>query len=126
MTARYGLPDHLIEPTAYAVIVAWKAATKTSPDRTEEFEGRPLHTLKGLWRVRVRNGWHADLLSAEDARELLRVVSDGIKINSEWLGSIDMVFFENAFPNAIDLDLKAEEVLMTLQDIASSSGSVAA
>jgi hypothetical protein len=125
MTARYGLPDHLIEPTAYAVRVAWEASKDRDPDWAEEFEGRSVYTLTALWTVRVDNQIHADLLSPQYARELLRVVQDGIAINGNWLQSPMAVCFESAFPSALDLDLKAEEILMTLQDIASTA-SVAA
>lgn len=125
MTARYGLPDHLIEPTAYAVRIAWEAAKTSEPDWNEETIWSPLHTLKALWAVRVDNQIHADLLSPDYARELLRVVEDGIRLNAAWLGNVNLVCFENAFPCALDLDLRAEEILMTLQEIASSA-SVAA
>jgi hypothetical protein len=125
MTARYGLPDHLIDSVAHAVTVAWASATAEGPDWSEEFEGRPLHTLKALWWVRVDKGWHADLLSPEYARELLRVVQDGIEINAGWLKDTATVCFDPNFPAYLDLDLHAEEVVMTLQDIANSA-SVAA
>jgi hypothetical protein len=124
MTARYGLPDHLIEPTAYAVRIAWEAA-RAKPDWSQNVGRTPLHTLKALWWVRVEKQDHADLLSPEDARGLLRVVEDGIETNAAWLKSPMAVCFESAFPCALDLDLKAEEVLMTLQEI-SGSASVAA
>jgi hypothetical protein len=120
VTAAYGLPDHLIDPVAYAVRVAWEAANSEGPNWDEEFKGRPVYTLKALWCVRVDQGVHADLLSAGEARELLRVVEDGIRVNAKWLQSPMAVCFESAFPAALDLDLKAEEVLMTLQDIANS------
>lgn len=120
MTAAYGLPDHLIEPLAQAVRTAWADSVAKGPDWTEEFEGRPLHTLKALWQVRVAQGWHEDLLSPEDARELLRVVQDGIEVNAGWLKDVSTVCFDPRFPSYLDLDLRAEEMVMTLTDIVNS------
>jgi hypothetical protein len=121
MTARYGLPDHLIEPVAHAVKVAWVSTIGREPDWTEEFNGRPLHTLKALWAVRVENEIHADLLTPEYARELLRVVEDGIRINANWLKDTMTVCFDPNFPAYLYLDMRAEEISATLQEIANSA-----
>jgi hypothetical protein len=125
MTACYGLPDHLIGPVAHAVRTAFASSLGTDPDGIEEFDGRPLHTLKALWWVRVDNEIHADLLSPEYARELLRVVQDGIEVNAGWLKDVSTVCFDPSFPSYLDLDLRSEEILMTLTEIARSA-SVAA
>lgn len=125
MTARYGLPDHLIDPVAHAVRTAFASSVAAGPDWSEEFDGRPLHTLKALWWVRVDNEIHADLLSPEYARELLRVVQDGIEANAGWLTDVSTVCFDPRFPSYLDLDIRSEEILMTLTEIARSA-SVAA
>ena len=118
MTAAYGLPDHLLDPVAHAVETAWRGSVAAGPDWAEEFDGSPLHTLKALWFVRIRDGVHEGLLKPDEARELLRVAEDGIEVNAARLTNVSDALFAPDFPAALGLDLRAEEILMTLIDIA--------
>lgn len=120
MTAAYGLPDHLFTPIAYAVQVAWE----NSIPGEREVLGRDLHTLTGLWAVRVENEIHTDLLTPEYARELLEVVKIGIKDTIEWMEPGDR-YFDNEYAAALDLDFASEEIVASLEDIVSTA-SVAA
>ncbi len=112
MTAAYGLPDHLFAPVETAVEMAWM----NSIPGNATFQGRDLHLLVDLWRVRVENEVHTDLLYPQYARELLAVITPAILLNGQ---------NPNSCESAQELDIHAEELIMTLQDIASSS-SVAA
>jgi hypothetical protein len=118
MTAAYGLPDHLIDPAAYAVRVAWDDARTRRPDWSVEFEGTPLHTLTALWWVRVENEIHTDLLSPSYVRGLLRVVEVGVEINALAIQDTGTACFRDDFGAALALDLRAEELILTLQDLA--------
>ncbi len=122
VTARYGLPDHLLAPVALAVKIAWDGARKGKPDWTEEVNGTPVHTVKALWSVRVLPGheWHADLLTPAYAQELLRVVESGIEINARKITDVGNACFDPDFPAHLELDLRAEEIVASLQEIAVS------
>jgi hypothetical protein len=118
MTARYGLPDRLFNPIAFAVRLAWE----TSAPNEAFHNGTDVQTITALWKVRVSKDRHTDLLAPWEAEELLRVVQDGIEANAAWL-SVGDRYFEDDFQDALDLELYSEEIVASLTEII-VSGSV--
>lgn len=119
MTAAYGLPDHLFVPIETAVKTAWMLS---SPGRAT-YGRQDLHTVTALWVVRVENEVHTDLLTPAYARELVAVITPAIMHNAERLEGLTP--FDPDYLNVAGLDIHAEEVIMTLWDIATSTSLVA-
>lgn len=102
MSARYGLPDHLIDLTGSVITeLAVNIFDPTEPD---------LLDLAWSWADRVEDGDHEDLLTADDAGELLKL----FKACVEYV-------YGNPSNYALDiaLALHAEELLTFLKDVAS-------
>jgi hypothetical protein len=119
MTARYGLPDRLFNPIAFAVRIAWE----TSSPNEAFYNGTDVQTITALWKIRVSKDRHTDLLAPWEAGELLRVVQDGIEANAAWL-SVGDRYFEDDFQDALDLELYGEEIVASLTEITVSESLV--
>lgn len=65
MTARYGLPDHLID--LVGAVITELGVTIIEPTEPE------LYALVWNWSDRVDDGDHEDLLSSHDAAQLLKI-----------------------------------------------------
>lgn len=104
MTARYGLPDHLIDVVGSAVTeIAVHIATR----------GTEAYDLAWSWADRVDDGDHEDLLTPEDAKSLhavMKEVAEYIYTNPPTDYAVDVAFAQYA-----------DEILRFLSDVVSPS-----
>jgi hypothetical protein len=101
MSARYGLPDHLIELVGATV-------TELAVNIVEPTDGET-YALVWLWSDRVEDGDHLDLLTAAEAAQLLKVFKTCVEY-----------VYTNPSDYALDIALAihADEILTFLQDVA--------
>ncbi len=109
MSARYGLPDHLIDLVGSVI-------TELAVNVIEPADGEA-YALAWLWSDRVDDGDHEDLISAVDAAQLLKL----FKVCVEYV-------YTNPSDYALDIALAihADELLTFLQDVSSQGSAVAA
>lgn len=102
MSARYGLPDHLIELVGSTItdLAAHIFDHRVSPE---------LFALAWNWSDRVMDGDHEDLLTQDDAGQLLKIFE----------GCVEYVY-ANPSDYALDLALAvhADEILTFFREVA--------
>lgn len=101
MSARYGLPDHLIDLVGSVI-------TELAVNVIEPTDGEA-YALAWLWSDRVDDGDHEDLISAIDAAQLLKIFRTCVEY-----------VYSNPSDYAVDIALAihANEILTFLQDVA--------
>ncbi len=110
MTARYGLPDHLIDLVGSTI-------TEIAVNIFDPAASGELYALSWLWSDRVDDGDHEDLLSQADAAQLLKIFTACVEY-----------VYTHPTDYALDIALAthAEEILSFLRDVAHQSSHVAA